>query len=158
MEIAARAPPGPRGRRTPQAPPPARPAARLASEASLDAGDGFFGVGARAECRQPEVTLAARPEPRAGRPDDVRLAQELVEEIPRRLAGGHLDPDVGRVAAAVDGEAGALQAATDDLRVLHVEVDQAPYLALSLVRVDGGGGLLDDVRHAVELRRLPAEP
>src|SRR5207253_3021035 len=113
---------------------------------------------APAECGQSHVALAARPEPGTRRGDDVRLAEEPVEEVPRAEPPGRLDPDGRRVLPAIGPEPRRLEPLPDDPGVLHVEIDRRPDLAAPLVGVDGGGPALDDIGHAVELRRLAPEP
>src|SRR5439155_14392873 len=130
----------------------------LEREAGLDPLDRLFGFGPPTERGQADITLAARPEPRARRGDDVRLAEELVEEVPRAEPGRRLHPDVRGVLAAVDHEAGGFESLPDDPGGLHVEVDRRANLASARVGVDGRGRPLDDVGHAVELRRLAPEP
>src|SRR3989475_5145486 len=130
----------------------------LKREGGLDPLDRLFGFGPPTERGQADITLAARPEPRARRGDDVRLAEELVEEVPRAEPRRRLHPDVRRVLAAVDHEAGGLESLPDDPGVLHVEIDRRANLASARVGVDRRGRPLNDVGYAVELRRLAPEP
>ena len=98
-----------RGRRTPQGPRRASGPRRrrLARETGLDARDGFLGLRARAEARSGGSSPRrwGRIPSRACRRREPRsrsLSKKSQEDRPRR----HLDPDVGRVAPAIDGEAG----------------------------------------------------
>src|SRR5262245_42343380 len=111
-----------------------------------------------AEGRQPKITLSARAESRPWRPNDVRLIQQLVEELPGVETARGLRPEVGRVTAAVHREPDAREAVADDAGVVHVEVDGLSNLLLPVGRVDRGRRLLDHVRHAVELGGLAPEP
>src|SRR5262245_53949699 len=131
---------------------------RLQLQPGLDALDGFHGLRALTEGGEPEIAFAARTETGPGRSDHVRLVEQLVEELPGAEAGGGLRPDVRRVSAPVDGEADGAEPFADDAGVLHVEVDGLPHLLLSVGRVYGGRGLLDDVGDSVELGGLTAEP
>src|SRR5258705_12035631 len=115
-------------------------------------------VGVGAEGGNAEITFPDRPEAGSGHPHHVSLAQEPVEEVPRRYPRGGADPDVRGVAPTVDGETGAFQALPEDARVLHVVVDQRPDLLLALRGVDRGGRPLDHVRRTVRLGALPPEP
>src|SRR5439155_19042139 len=121
-------------------------------ETRPDALDGLFGVLAGAEGGQPEVSLAARSEPRSRRAHDVGLGEQPVEEIPGAQTRRRLDPDVGRVPPAEHAEPGRLQPLADDPRVLHVEVHRRRDLLLPLRTVDRGRGPLDDVGDPVEPR------
>src|SRR5690606_10208890 len=109
---------------------------------------------ARIERGQSEITLARRTEPDPRRADDLRLAQHLVEEIPRRRTTGRPDPDVGRVYAAEDREARRREPFAHEPRVLHVERDLRAGLLEASLRVHRRGTALHDVRCAVELRRV----
>src|SRR5262249_58225684 len=97
-------------------------------------------VGAMAERREPEIAFSARTESRSRRPDDVRLVQQLVEELPGVETARGLGPEVGRVLAAVHREPDAREAVLDDAGVVHVEVDGLANLLLPVRRVDDGRG------------------
>src|SRR5213076_1907356 len=121
------------------------------SEPGADALDGLFGLLARAERREAEVALAARTEAGARHAHHVGLGQQRVEEVPRRRPGRRAQPDVRRVATAVDRVTGGAQPLADDPRVRHVVIDQRAHLLLSLGGEHGGAGLLDEIRRALEL-------
>src|SRR5262245_41091733 len=98
------------------------------SEPAPDSFHGFFGLLPAPERGEPQVALAARSESGPGRRHHVRFVQERVEELPRRHSRRSLDPEIRRIAAAVDGEPGGFEADPHDPRVLHVEGDQPAYL------------------------------
>ena len=70
----------------------------------LDARHGRINIGAAVEGRQPEVALARSPEAAAGGADHIGFVEQMIEEAPGVHAVGGLDPDVGSMFAAVDGE------------------------------------------------------
>src|SRR5215831_14324220 len=130
----------------------------LQLQPGLDPLDRLDRVRAMSERREPQIAFSARTESRSRRPDDVRLVQQLVEELPGVETARGLGPEVGRVAAAVDREPDAREAVPYDAGVVHVKVDGLPNLLLPVGGVDRGRSLLDHVRHAVELRGLAPEP
>src|ERR1039457_453699 len=124
----------------------------------LDAFHRLYDILPMPKRRQPEVPFAAVAKARAGRPDDVALGEELVEEVPAGHPARRLEPDVRGIYAAVAGDTHSGQTFADDAGVLHVVVDDLFGLLPPLVGVNRGGGLLHRVGGAVELGGGAAQP
>src|SRR5438552_11327037 len=87
------------------------------------AGD-FFGVGAAVKGGDAEKPLAVFPETTAGRDDDVRLVQNFVESLPTPEALGRPDPEIGRVDAAENIQAGGARCGAQHFGVAQIMFDQ----------------------------------
>src|SRR5207244_9869659 len=74
-----------------------------------------------------------------------------------RSPGRRLHPDVWRVGAAVHGETDRLEPVAHDAGVLQIEIHEPADFLLAFRSVHGGRGLLDHVRHRVELGRRSEE-
>ena len=103
----------------------------------------------KAESRKYPSPLGPKPLP--GVPTTLHSFRSLSKKSQEVDAARGLEPDVGGVDAAVDGEAGFGEPFADDAGVLHVVVDDLLGLLPALVGVDRGGGLLHRVGGAVEL-------
>ena len=86
----------------------------MAVSQPLDAIHGGIHVGAAVEGRQAEIALASGPEPAARGAHHVRFVQQVIEEAPGVHAVRRLDPHVGRMFPAVDGQSGAAELLADD--------------------------------------------
>ena len=82
----------------------------------------------------------------------------MVEESPGIHALRGLDPDVGSVFAAIDGEACSTEFATNDRGVIHVEAHQGLHFGLTGFGVNSLSSALNDVAHTVELGALTSVP
>mmetsp|Transcript_36012 Transcript_36012/g.64388 ORF Transcript_36012/g.64388 Transcript_36012/m.64388 type:complete len:225 (-) Transcript_36012:846-1520(-) len=129
----------------------------LLAELGLETAHRLEHVLALAEGRGANETLAAGAETRAGRGHEVALFQDLGEHVPRGAAR-EADPDVGRVGAAVDGEAQLLEAVLQNGRVLHVKGHQLVHRLAALGLQASEAALLHDVGGAVEAGAVDAVP
>ena len=124
----------------------------------LDAPHGFLAVFAFSESREAEVAFAAGAEAHARCAHHVHFVEQLFEETPGLHALWSLQPDVGRVHAAIYREACGLQTFAHDAGVLHVIVDGGPHLCFPFGGIDGFRSALGDVARAIELGALAAVP
>jgi len=111
-----------------------------------------------AESAEAEKSLAGGAEAGAGSADDVSLGEEEIKEIPGAHASRGLQPDIGGVHTAIDGEPGGAESVANDAGVFHVVIDDSSNLGFSFLAVDCGGSRLDGIGNTVELGCLPAIP
>ena len=71
---------------------------------------------------------------------------------------GASHPDVRRVHAAENFQPGFLRALAQNFRVAEIMFDERAHLRFALRRIERLGAALDDVAHAVELRRHAPRP
>ena len=105
------------------APERARDAERRSTNELLKTADGLFDVRPAVESTQPEIALAGCSKPAPGRADQVDRFEQLVEERPTVDAAGRLQPGVGSIDAAVDGDADGFQPLPDQPGVFEIERD-----------------------------------
>lgn len=110
------------------------------------------------KCRKPEVSFPTRPEAGAGGADHVAFVEQLIEEVPAGHAAGGLEPDVGGIDAAENGDTGFLQTFTDDAGVLHVVVDDLLGLLPAFIAVNCSSSPLYRIGSTIELGGGAAQP
>src|ERR1039457_1232464 len=118
----------------------------------------FLRVGAAVERADAEITFALRAETGAGRDDHVRVAENSVERLPARDSPRRARPEVRRVHAAENFQAGLLRAVAQNFRVAEIMFDQCLDLRFAVRRVERFGGALEDIARAVKFRRHAPRP
>src|SRR6266542_3302974 len=117
-----------------------------------------LGVDAAVEGADAEIAFAFRAEAAAGGDDDVRFGENSVERLPAGKASRGFHPEVRRVHAAENFQAGVLRARHEHGGIAQVMLDERADLRLAFGRVERFRPTLDDVAYAVELRRHAPMP
>ena len=119
---------------------------------SLEAPHRFRGSLKRAKSTEAELPFTSRAEANPRRTNNLRVVQQIVEELPRIHATGALEPHVRGVVPTDGFDSASKQCVPDQRRIAQLVVKGFLDLHPTLRRVNRGCGLLHHVRCSIELR------
>ena len=117
-----------------------------------------FDVGSVSECAETEISFAAGAESGTGRTYYMALRKQFVEEFPRAKTIGRFHPDIWCIFATKSLNPHLVEAAFDDLSILHVVIDEILAGGKSILAHGCDAPSLYDVCSAVEEGILSARP
>src|SRR5205085_7122456 len=104
------------------------------------------------ESAEAQIPFATCAEPAPGCADDVRVIQQVIEELPTAHGARGAQPDIRRVHSAENFVAASLQRFANEFGVGEIEFNELSRLLFAVLTVDRFGAALSDVGNAVEFR------